>query len=1220
MPKSYPLIASFNGGEVSALLEGRADIPKYNKLLKKCENFLVTPQGPAINRPGFKYIADTKNGATEKSRLVPFRFSTTTNYILEFGTSYIRFFRDGGQVQDPDTNQALLIHANETDATAGTSIVDSSGGTTKTITAVGDAQTDEDQKKFGNASLLFGGASDYLTTPDHADFDWSDENYLIDAWVRPTIGHTTDMTVFSQRTDASNWLRLYLGSNTSLMLRGDGVDGSSAITDTSVQGHTVTVTNDVEIDTSQSKFGGASMLFGGNGDNLLIADDNSLNVSNDLFTISMWIRLADVSTENVLFSQRTTDDTNRIYLRVTTNSTVRFSVANSSVGGAQAIESTSTLSLNTWHHVEVGGDGSKFYLFVDGNLENTGGTAITHTVQDYTGSFHIGAVAGTPGTKSLNGWMDDFRFFKGTAIHTATFIKPTSRHKVLHPVFETRIGASTESLTPDTPYDETIDHDAWGHIQIDADGTLHYLYADGVLQNTGGTNMTNTVGNFTQIVHIGGHHNNAAVVDLFKGWIDELRVMKVGDKTATFIPETTEYGTAGASALELTTNVDYAEADLFQLQFAQSADVLYIAHQNYPPRKLIRITDTSWALHDIEFFPAPARRITFNPGVAATLANKTVGDSALPRTITATGVFTAGDVGRLVREKDGFGTGEGLIKSVTPANSATLDIYKEFSSTSLGVNEWEIIGSSTTATLTVPSATVEFGDVITGTTSQAVFVASDVGRFITAEATDGTDVITTYYKILSITSSTIAVMVAIRNADLNGIPVDQRGVKVTGKSWHWKVVYTSAIFAVGDWFMSEPMWTSALGYPGSVTFFENRLLWAGSTTFPQTIWGSVVDDYENHVGGTNDSDAYQFTLAGREVNAIQWMVEGENLLVGTAGSEWSVGSRSSDAPVTPTNVSARTQTRHGSKKIMPVKLGQIVVYAQLGGEKIREMAFTIDSETYESNDLTILSDKIAKQGVNQLDFQSRPFSTVWSIRADGTLIGLTLMKEQEVIAWHRHTTGLSGEFQSVAVIPGELEDETWCIVKRTVNGSTKRFVERMETVFDDDDITSNSFLFMDAGIKYDGAPTTSITGLDHLDGEAVTVIGDGLLQSATPTVSSGTITITEASKVAVGIFTNAILQIMRLEGGSADGTSQSRTKRITNVGVRFHKTYNALMGPSETETDRIEFTAGEIFSGDKDGEDYDAGYETDGNITIIQDRPFPMRLLALIPQADTKGL
>ena len=219
----------------------------------------------------------------------------------------------------------------------------------------------------------------------------------------------------------------------------------------------------------------------------------------------------------------------------------------------------------------------------------------------------------------------------------------------------------------------------------------------------------------------------------------------------------------------------------------------------------------------------------------------------------------------------------------------------------------------------------------------------------------------------------------------------------------------------------------------------------------------------------------------------------------------------------------------------------------------------------------------------------------------------------------------NAQVESVASISGEInEDELWVIVKRTVNGATKRYVECFSN-FDFDETDSNSFKFLDSHLSYSGSATTTLSGLAHLEGQTVSILADG---SAHPdkVVSGGAITLNRSvTKAVVGLKYNSVLQTMRIEGGAAEGTSQGKTKRISKVTLRLFETVGVKVGPSLDNLEAIPFRTTSsplgqpvktLIAGDKEIE-FNDDFNSDGFITIQQDQPLPCSILAIYPTLVT---
>ena len=571
---------------------------------------------------------------------------------------------------------------------------------------------------------------------------------------------------------------------------------------------------------------------------------------------------------------------------------------------------------------------------------------------------------------------------------------------------------------------------------------------------------------------------------------------------------------SGGSAYEISS--PYLTAELFDIKFAQSADVMYITHPNHEVMKLSRTGHTAWTLAEVEFTDGP---------------------------YLATNTTTT---------------------TLTPASA----------SVGTGVN---ITASA-----------------VTGINGGTGFQTTDVGRIISFNSGKA--------KITSRTSTTVVVC-TITTAFTN--------------------TNATAAFNLGAF-------SDTTGHPSCVSFFEQRLVFAGTLDEPQTLFFSKAGDYENMTTGTNADDAMVYTIASNQVNAIRYMKAVRTLVVGTTGGEFTVSADGTDASITPTNITIKRQSSFGSANVDAIPAGNAILFLQKAKRKIRELQYNFDSDGYQAPDLTILNETVTDTGINEMSYQQEPGSNIWCVRDDGVLACLTYQRSENVIAWSRHIFG--GEFgsgravcESIASISGTLtEDEVWVIVKRTINGATKRYVECFSD-FDFDETDANDFKFLDSHLSYSGSATTTLSGLAHLEGQTVSILADGAAH-ANKTVSSGAITLDRsATKACVGLSYDSILQTMRIEGGAAEGTSQGKTKRISKVVLRLFETVGVKVGPSLTNLELIPFRTTSsllsnpvdtLLSGDKEIE-FNDDYNSDGFIFIKQDQPLPCSILAIYPTLVT---
>ena len=567
----------------------------------------------------------------------------------------------------------------------------------------------------------------------------------------------------------------------------------------------------------------------------------------------------------------------------------------------------------------------------------------------------------------------------------------------------------------------------------------------------------------------------------------------------------------------------YLEAELFELVITQSADVLYIAHENHEPRTLSRLGDTNWVLDIIQFLDGPY--------------------DAVNATETTFGL------------------------------SAT---------------------SGTGITITASA--------VTGINDGSGFLSTDVGRLIRFEdaANDWT-----YFEITAVTDTTHVV------ADFIGPDA-------------------SATTAVTGWRLGA--FSETTGYPSVVTFFEQRLVWAATTSRPQSMFFSVSADYYNHAPTDNDGlvlddSGFVYTIATDQVNTIRWMRAGKVLSVGTAGGEFIVSQGDQNSPLSPTNTRVVRQTTFGSAAVTPPQVGNSVLFLQRANRKVREYVYQFESDAYTAPDLAILSEHITEGGIVDMAYQQEPDSIVWLVRTDGVLVGMTYERAQDVVGWHRHIIGGADvKVESVAVIPNTTgsRDDLWAVIQRTINGQSVRYIEFLTPGMPEVTVNTTDATYLDSMLTYTGGAVSAVFGLSHLEGQTVSVLADG---AAHPdrTVSSGSITLNGSYEaVHVGLPYTSTLQTMRIEAGARDGTAQGKKKRIARVTYRLFDTLGLKHGPSADRLDIIPFRssaddmdeAPALFTGDKEVE-FPRNWDKDGYIFLVQDQPLPFTILAIMPELNT---
>jgi hypothetical protein len=391
-----------------------------------------------------------------------------------------------------------------------------------------------------------------------------------------------------------------------------------------------------------------------------------------------------------------------------------------------------------------------------------------------------------------------------------------------------------------------------------------------------------------------------------------------------------------------------------------------------------------------------------------------------------------------------------------------------------------------------------------------------------------------------------------------------------------------------------------------------------------TLWLSRSGDYDNFEEGVNEDDAFTLTLP--TTNEIRWIKGLETLVIGTSESEWKLASNKLDTPLSPQAYSAKEQTTHGSANIQAVSVSSSLLFVDYVRRKIREITYMLAEEKYVAPDMTELAEHITESGIVAMAHQKNPDSIVWAVRTDGTLISMVYDREQDVVAWSRHET--DGNVQSVCVVPNEnaVEDDVWISVEREGTVCIEKMMPRNWGTN-----LSNAF-YVDSGVTQTSGSTT-VTGLSHLVGKQLVVMGDGVeLEEENPgdfTVSAGgTITVPSGlSVVHAGLPFEYALKPMRIVLGSPTGTSYGSITRVSEVVLSFLNTLGVNYGDKADNQYAIDFTDPRweneeyidgLFSGDVVVA-MPGGFSVNNPILITGSGPYPFTLRAMIVRLDKTG-
>lgn len=609
----------------------------------------------------------------------------------------------------------------------------------------------------------------------------------------------------------------------------------------------------------------------------------------------------------------------------------------------------------------------------------------------------------------------------------------------------------------------------------------------------------------------------------------------------------TTYSSGGVSNRIYTITTDYLESDVFDLVLNPKGNAIYITHPDYSPKRLLRSGHTSWTLTSL---------MKDGDDTSATLV---IQDGPYESQNTTSTTFTLSG------------------GSYAPGDSPTLT-----ASSVTGIND----GSG--------------------------FQTTDVGRLVRIKDTGGN---WGWGEITARSSATVVTLLIHGDETLDGDPHTE-----------WKL----------------GAWSETTKFPSHSKFYQGRIWYAGKINNELQYFYSQSQDFENFLEGTNDDEAGSGNLSGHMYgnSDITAMAAGVKLQILVNGGMYTIDGSYNDPVLTPSNNRATPHAIGPSKNIQPLEIKSKVVYVSRTGRELRSTFYSFENDSYAAVNLNSINDEIIENGIVQLAYQDEPHTIIWGVDSGGDLIGLTYEPSEEVIGFHTHSIGGSGIVESVAAQPTPTQDRIWLVVKRTINGSTRRYIEYISNVFRNTDIEdaifvdsalvispstpsgtitpaategTNVILTSSAGVfsstdvgrvirgnggkaeivKYnsptevladvltDFADTTtisngswtisvgSVSGLDHLEGETVSILTDGYVHP-NETVTSGSITLDyQATEVTVGEGYTSTVELLPTDFGSKKGSAFGSTAMINKVIVNFIDTVGGWVGADSTSMQEI---------------------------------------------------
>lgn len=534
---------------------------------------------------------------------------------------------------------------------------------------------------------------------------------------------------------------------------------------------------------------------------------------------------------------------------------------------------------------------------------------------------------------------------------------------------------------------------------------------------------------------------------------------------------------SAGSSTPLVISTPYAAADVKDIHYAQSGDVLTLVHPGYAPRELRRYSAYDWRLVTVSF--------------AAPLSAPT----------GLSGSYYCGDENAKDAEKNAY-----TVRYRVTALKSSDDGDKESpASSTLSVTGNVYLSSS--------RITIKWNSVSGAERYRVYKTYSGVYGYIgETESTEFTD---------------------------NNIGADTATTPPR---------YDDP-FTTGD-------------YPGAVSYFEQRRIFAGTDKRPQFVWMTrpgTESDMHYTLPSAKDN-RIKFRIAALQASRIRHIVPLSSLILLTTGAEFRVTTANDDT-LTPSSVGVKPQSYVGASNVSPVLVNSSIVYAAERGGHLWELGYNWQASGFVTGDMCLRAAHLFDtKDVVDLALAKAPYPVIWCVSSDGSLLGCTYVPEQGVGAWHRHDTK-DGAFESITCVAEGDEDILYAIVRRTINGKTVRYIERMH---EREGLSLEKSFFVDAGIEdVYATPQNYVENLGHLEGETVSILADGKVMPQVK-VTNGRVQFPDkATRVIVGIPIEADLKTLPVALQTQDGGyAQGANKNVVREYIRVYRSSGIKVGAS----------------------------------------------------------
>ena len=565
--------------------------------------------------------------------------------------------------------------------------------------------------------------------------------------------------------------------------------------------------------------------------------------------------------------------------------------------------------------------------------------------------------------------------------------------------------------------------------------------------------------------------------------------------------------------------VSYTEADLPNIRYAQNGNIIFLACTGKKPQVITRSGHTSWAIADYDHKKGPVQEQNLDEA-------KTITASGQTGTITLTAsssLFQAGHVGSIWRldEKD---------LSITPAFK-TNEAAANLPVGALRRNNGKIYR--------VETAGSEGAGPNAPNHDEGLFY-SGLNNPVWAFDSSASG----YVRITAVASGTSATATVISK-----IP--------------------SAALTTYRWF--APEWSTVEGWPSQVLLYDNRLIWARGNK----IWMTTLGDFYDFSITSTDESAIAVSLSSSEGKLVEiaWMLNSGVVVAGTDSTEWTVRGKEAFATITLSTIRAIPSGTEGSSSHRPLGIDGGVVFIGRSRDRLHFAQFDPLNENVKLQELTLFSKRILDAGAYGLAYQRDPHRLIWIRKGDGTLSCVTFRPDQDVVGWARRVM-TNGFVEDIAAIPSAdaSRSELWMVVRRTINGVARRYVEVMQPFFAALDVnvpTAEGAWFVDSGLaRQGGAPVSTLAGLEHLIGQEVLIMCDGVQHVSRVVSSTGTITLDyPATNVLVGLPIPTDIRSLPLHVVSQSGSGRGKKKALRQISIELFESKDGFFsGLAEYQT------------------------------------------------------